>query len=200
MLHTLSAQLPGCLAIDRHSVQLLDLPTCWTDTTAFESFVAQNTLAGLGAAADLYPGAFLDGIYLDDCPDLDTWLAQERERWHERVAHRMESLQQAGRQISLVHPPPLSTIEARSVARTVLASDYIASCLAIFATNCEMDLVRGSGEAYAAQLTVPGIKAAACFADRRLSPRPAQPISMLRYTASTNLQFSRPVLQTFMLA
>lgn len=79
LLHTLSAQLPGCLLVDRQSVWLLGAPACWLDTTAFEEFAAQGTLAALGAA-DLYRGAFLDGVYLDDCPDLETWLAQERER------------------------------------------------------------------------------------------------------------------------
>lgn len=86
LLHTLSAQLPGSLATDRQSVRLLGAPACWCDTRAFDQFVMQGTLASLGAAVELYRGAFLDGITLDDCPDVETWLTQERERWHERVA------------------------------------------------------------------------------------------------------------------
>jgi acetyl esterase/lipase len=39
-----------------------------------------------------------------------------------------------------------------------MASDYTASHLAIYIINCEMDLSRSSGEAYAAQLTASGVK------------------------------------------
>ena len=37
-------------------------------------------------------------------------------------------------------------------------SDYSASHLAISIINCEMDLLRSSGERYAAQLTASGVK------------------------------------------
>ena len=73
--------------------------------------------------------------------------------------HCIEPLQQhPGRHISVVHPPPLSTREARAPARNVLASDYTASHLAISMINGEMDLLHSAGEAYAAQLTAWGVK------------------------------------------
>ena len=39
-----------------------------------------------------------------------------------------------------------------------MASDYTASHLAISIINCEMDLLRSSGEAYAVQLTASDVK------------------------------------------
>ena len=39
-----------------------------------------------------------------------------------------------------------------------MASDYTAFHLAIYTTNCEMDLLHSSGKAYAAQLTASGVK------------------------------------------
>jgi acetyl esterase/lipase len=39
-----------------------------------------------------------------------------------------------------------------------MASDYTAFHLASYIINCEMDLLRSSGEAYAAQLTASGVK------------------------------------------
>ncbi len=59
--------------------------------------------------------------------------------------------QQAGRAISPVHPLPLSTIEARSPTRKVLAADATASHLAIYSIHGEGDRLRSSGEAYAAE-------------------------------------------------
>lgn len=87
LLHNLTSLLPGCLKIDRQTVQLLGASACWTDTAAFEALLSENTLASLAAAAELYRSSFLDGLYLDECPDVETWLAQQREHWHERVAH-----------------------------------------------------------------------------------------------------------------
>jgi len=73
--------------------------------------------------------------------------------------HGMEPLQQqAGRHISPVHPLPLSTIEMRSPARNVMASDYTASHLAIYTINGEMGLLRSSGEGYTARRTACGVK------------------------------------------
>ncbi len=79
LLHNLSTRLPGCLAIDRQTVQLHN---SWTDIAVFESLVAQGSLAARAEAAELYRGTFLDGLYLDDCSEVEAWLVQERERWH----------------------------------------------------------------------------------------------------------------------
>ena len=92
LLHNLTTVLPNALVVDRRTVSLVVAPACWTDVTEFERHAAQNTLTSLAAAADLYRSAFLDGLYLDDCPDVETWLTQQREHWHERAAHVLTGL------------------------------------------------------------------------------------------------------------
>lgn len=91
-LHNLASLLPGCLAVDRRTVGLSDPPACWIDTSALAELESQGTLGALAAAADLYRGPFLDGLVMDDCPELASWLSQARRHWHERVAHLLAEL------------------------------------------------------------------------------------------------------------
>lgn len=83
LLHNLTTLLPGCLVAERQQVQLQGY---WADTAAMGALAEAGSLDALAAAADLYRGPFLDGIFLDDCPEIEAWLTQERERWHERAA------------------------------------------------------------------------------------------------------------------
>jgi predicted ATPase/DNA-binding SARP family transcriptional activator len=92
LVHNIATRLPGCLAVDRQTVRLVGAPACWTDTAAFETLVAHNTPDALAAAAELYRGPFLDGLYLDDCPEVEAWLTQTREHWHERAAEVLSEL------------------------------------------------------------------------------------------------------------
>lgn len=89
LLYNVTNVLPGCIEVDRQTVRLRE---CWTDTAAFEALLTQGTLSSLASAAELYRSTFLDGVYLDDCPELETWLTQQRERWHERAAHALTQL------------------------------------------------------------------------------------------------------------
>ena len=54
--------------------------------------LAQGTSTALAAASTLYRGAFLDGVFLDDCPDATTWLLQQCELWQQRVLSTLETL------------------------------------------------------------------------------------------------------------
>ncbi|HEU4321582.1 MAG TPA: BTAD domain-containing putative transcriptional regulator [Roseiflexaceae bacterium] len=48
--------------------------------------------ASLTSAVELYRGEFLAGFYLDGCPEFETWLLLERERWHLRVTTILDLL------------------------------------------------------------------------------------------------------------
>jgi len=86
VLSRISALLPGCLEADRHTVQFTRAAPYWLDIVAFDELEAQGDAAALAAAAELYRGEFLAGLYLDGCAEFEVWLVGERERWRQRVA------------------------------------------------------------------------------------------------------------------
>jgi predicted ATPase/DNA-binding SARP family transcriptional activator len=91
VLHNLTTLLPGCLIADRDHVQFQRTPALWLDVFAFEE-LAQGSASALTAAVDLYRDEFMAGIFLDDCPDFETWLVAEREQWRQRVVEVLDSL------------------------------------------------------------------------------------------------------------
>jgi predicted ATPase/DNA-binding SARP family transcriptional activator len=91
VLNKLSAMLPGALQADLHTIQFRRA-ACWLDLAAFDQFVAQDDLAALAAAADLYRGELMAGMQLDGCPDFEQWLTVEREHWHQRATHVLQDL------------------------------------------------------------------------------------------------------------
>ncbi|MCZ7570278.1 MAG: NB-ARC domain-containing protein [Ardenticatenaceae bacterium] len=92
VLHRLATLLPGCLQVDRHSVQFRPGPRFWLDTVAFVDLVAQGEPAALAAAAELYRGEFLAGLELEGCPEFETWLVVQRESWHQRATRVLQEL------------------------------------------------------------------------------------------------------------
>ena len=92
VLHRVSALLPGCLEADRHTLQFRRATPYWLDTHAFEEQAAQREPAALAAAAALYRGEFLEGLYLRGCAEFEIWLVGERERWRQRVAEAFGDL------------------------------------------------------------------------------------------------------------
>jgi predicted ATPase/DNA-binding SARP family transcriptional activator len=116
VLHKISTLLPGCLEADRRTVQFQraapstssgQAPSAlrqaqdnagsgqapyWLDIVAFEELEAQGDAASLAAAAELYRGELLEGMYLDDCAEFELWLVTERERWRQRVARVLGEL------------------------------------------------------------------------------------------------------------
>lgn len=92
VLHNLSQRLPGCLEADRRTVEFRAGPGCRTDLAAFVELQADETPAALAEAAGLYRGEFLEGLFLDDCPEVETWLLTERERWRGQAVQVLQTL------------------------------------------------------------------------------------------------------------
>lgn len=92
VLNKLSALLPGCLHADRHTIQFRHDPAHWLDVRAFDALVAQGDATALTAAVELYRGELMEGLYLDHCPDFETWLLAEREAWHQRITQVLQTL------------------------------------------------------------------------------------------------------------
>ena len=81
-LHNLAQILPDCWETDR--VQVCFVPSAHTivDLDALQQYIGTG---GWQAAADLVHGEFLEGIDLEENPELETWLLGERERWRQRA-------------------------------------------------------------------------------------------------------------------
>jgi predicted ATPase/DNA-binding SARP family transcriptional activator len=92
VLNNLSSLLPGCLEADYHSLQIQPMPGCWLDLATFEELFARDDIDALTSAADLYRGDLMADLYLDDCPDFETWLMSERERWQQRAVQVLRRL------------------------------------------------------------------------------------------------------------
>ncbi|MBE9508874.1 MAG: tetratricopeptide repeat protein, partial [Chloroflexi bacterium] len=100
VLRRISTLLPGCLQADRHTVQFQRAaPSAgsgqaayWLDIEAFEELGAQGEVVSLAAAAELYRGEFLEGLYLGGCAEFEIWVVGERERWRQRVAWMLGEL------------------------------------------------------------------------------------------------------------
>ncbi|MGD9029327.1 MAG: hypothetical protein PVG25_05905 [Anaerolineae bacterium] len=80
-LHHISASLPGCFKADRYTVRFRQSPHCRSDTDAFQTLATQGDPGALAAAVELYQGEFLEGLYLEGCPEFEIWLVGVRERW-----------------------------------------------------------------------------------------------------------------------
>lgn len=85
VLHNLATVLPGTLLIDRQTVQFRSPAGCIVDLRDFSDLVTQGTRTALLSAAALYRGPFLEGLELDESPEAEIWLLQEREQWQQRI-------------------------------------------------------------------------------------------------------------------
>ncbi|MCB0210835.1 MAG: hypothetical protein KDJ52_15965, partial [Anaerolineae bacterium] len=81
VLYNLGQHLPGCIQKDYHTVHFQPPADYWLDLEAFEDHLKEDSIAGLEKAVSLYRDEFMAGFYLDDCPEFETWLVTERERW-----------------------------------------------------------------------------------------------------------------------
>ncbi len=99
VLNNLSSLFPNTFITDRESVQIkpdafsLDIAE-FEEQTTDERRKAEmdDAVRRLSSAVALYRGEFMAGLYLDDCPDFEIWLVQERERWQQRVVEVLDSL------------------------------------------------------------------------------------------------------------
>jgi predicted ATPase/DNA-binding SARP family transcriptional activator/uncharacterized protein HemY len=92
VLHNLKEHLPDCLEADRYMIGLKRSPACRSDLEMFSRWEGESSLSAKVQAAELFRGDFMEGIYLDDCPEFETWLITEQERWRQRVVQLLDSL------------------------------------------------------------------------------------------------------------
>lgn len=91
-IHNILSRWPGCLHANRQSVEFRPQAPYWLDLLAFEEHVDLGDSAALAAAADLYRGDFMAEFSLDDAPEFDLWLLNEREIWRQRVIRALQTL------------------------------------------------------------------------------------------------------------
>ncbi len=92
VLSQLNKKLPGSLKADRHQVQYVHHPDFAVDAHQFQALVNQNTLETLQQAVALHQDDLMQGIFLDECPEFESWLTGEREMWRQQVVQAMTQL------------------------------------------------------------------------------------------------------------
>jgi DNA-binding SARP family transcriptional activator len=91
-LHDLNQRLSGCLEMDRRTVRFRPTATTTVDIHQFTALIAQDEISAREEAVALYRASFLHGIYVDDAPELETWLLQEQERWRQAIIQVLNRL------------------------------------------------------------------------------------------------------------
>ena len=81
-LHNLTNILPGCWVTDYKTV--LFSPGTATSIDVYDLLQLEETEKWV-EAANLLGGDFLEGVYLEDNLEFETWLLGERERWRQRA-------------------------------------------------------------------------------------------------------------------
>ncbi len=92
VLHNLNQIMPGCLEADRYIIRWKSSPNCQSDTELFIHLMEQSNTSALAQAIALYRGDFMEGLYLNDCPEFENWLFIEQERWRQRAARTFTRL------------------------------------------------------------------------------------------------------------
>lgn len=92
VLSNLTALVPDGWAVDRHAVHFSPPESLWVDVLAFEEDLDRGDAASLTYAVELYCGELLEGLYLDDCPEFETWLVGERERFRQGTSDALDRL------------------------------------------------------------------------------------------------------------
>lgn len=99
-----TAAVPFLLST-RQTIQFNPQSDCWVDvahigsclataTGANRRAITQESAAALGATLAFYTGGFLDGFYLDSCPEFGEWQLLTGEHLRRRVVEVLESLVQ----------------------------------------------------------------------------------------------------------
>lgn len=94
----------------------LDPRRAWSDTVHFNGLVAQEDL---NRAVGLVRGPFLSGFSLPDCPEYETWLAQEQRAWERLYLEKLRLLID-------VHRRSGDVLAAIACARRYLDQDELA--------------------------------------------------------------------------
>ncbi|MCI0647257.1 MAG: tetratricopeptide repeat protein [Chloroflexi bacterium] len=93
-LHNLTSLLPGCLAADWQTAEFVANPDCRVDVLRFQELERRGDDLAQVEVGELCRGAFLEGLYLDDCPEFEAWLMTERERWQQKCFQALGRLLQ----------------------------------------------------------------------------------------------------------
>lgn len=80
------------LAITRETVAVDETNPPWLDVGEFEAALDSHDPTGLETAVNLYRGDFLDGFYVREAAEFETWLLAERYRLRERLLAALQAL------------------------------------------------------------------------------------------------------------
>ena len=91
-LHRLKKHLPGYLIATRSTVAFDRESDYWLDVEQIAeaqplAVGSEENIRRLDEAVSLYRGEFMEGFFLDDCPEFEQWLLLERERWQRGALH-----------------------------------------------------------------------------------------------------------------
>lgn len=91
-LHDLTSKLPGCLVTNGRTLHFQAEPAVSIDICTFAALSVQDDPAAWAQAVDLYRAPFLEGIYLDDAPELESRLLQQQEQWQQQMVLLLDRL------------------------------------------------------------------------------------------------------------
>ena len=91
-LHALTSKLPDCLVVDRRTVHFQPLAPVAIDVQTFVTLAAQNDADAWAQAVALYRAPFLEGVYIDEAPDLESWILREQEQWQQQMVALLDRL------------------------------------------------------------------------------------------------------------
>ncbi|MBE7553052.1 MAG: AAA family ATPase [Anaerolineales bacterium] len=150
VLARLNKQVESYLEVTRYSVGFQPEVPVWSDVQAvgryLEVLKTDSPWPALKReqvqqALDLYQGDFLAGFYVRDCPEFETWVLQEQERWRQTMTlarSRLVAEYMAGGMVSaaltealhLVAADPLNEEAQRQLMRLYAYTDQPHAALA----------------------------------------------------------------------
>ncbi|RPI29934.1 MAG: hypothetical protein EHM70_15150, partial [Chloroflexota bacterium] len=92
VLNNLNQLLPGLIQADRYTIQFVQRSEDWVDLYRFQDLVGKGDPDSLSEAVRLWRGEFMEGNYLDGCPEAETWMVTEREHWRHQYTLALEAL------------------------------------------------------------------------------------------------------------
>ena len=91
-LSTLRREFGDYLTITRQTVSFNQKSDYWLDVEIFTTGVANNTVDSLQEAIQLYRGDFLDGFYVREAPEFETWVLTQQARLRELALQALYTL------------------------------------------------------------------------------------------------------------
>ncbi|HSM56290.1 MAG TPA: BTAD domain-containing putative transcriptional regulator [Candidatus Sulfomarinibacteraceae bacterium] len=120
------------------------------DVQAFETALDRGDPARLQIAVDLYQGDFLEGFYVRQAPEFETWLLTERDRLRERLLAALQKL--AEYETGRGQPVMAIAHAQRLLAMDPLREDIYRLLMSLFAQNGQRARALAQYEACAQRL------------------------------------------------